>query len=133
MAAVAKIKSDGDFSKTKAFLQACIDLDAEGIAEKYGEVGVDYLAAATPADTGMTADSWDYEIEQDTNNKSKGGDYVIVFTNSNENDGANVALLLEYGHGTRQGGYVPPYEYIDSAIEEAYEEMVDEIMGEVDV
>lgn len=133
MANFFKLKSDGDFSKAKAFLRTCADIDAANIAEKYGEIGVDYLAAATPADSGLTADSWDYEVEQDVNNRSKGGDYVIVFSNSNEVDGANVALLLEYGHGTRQGGFVPPYEYIDSAIEEAYEEMVEEIMGEVDI
>lgn len=92
---------------------------------KYGERGVSLLESATPKDTGRTASSWSYEIEK----TSKG--YSLNFHNSNVNDGVNIALILQYGHGTGTGGYVQGRDYINPAIEQAFEEMLAELVQEV--
>lgn len=74
---------------------------------KYGQIGVDALAAATPKDSGETAASWTYEI------KRTRGTWEIIWRNTHVVDGAVIALLLQYGHGTGTGGYVPGRDYIN--------------------
>ena len=91
------------------------------IMERYGQSGVEQLAEATPKKTGLTSESWTYTI-----NKSKSG-YELVFNNTNVVDGANVAILIQYGHGTGWGGYVQGTDYINPVIEPLFQSMVDEI------
>lgn len=91
------------------------------IMERYGQSGVEQLAEATPKKTGLTSESWTYTI-----NKSKSG-YELAFNNTNVVDGANVAILIQYGHGTGWGGYVQGTDYINPVIEPLFQSMVDEI------
>lgn len=119
------ITQGGDFDKTLHFLDTMKNRNIESVLNRYGKHGVALLEDATPVDTGLTSQSWDYEIENNS------GDYTIYFTNSNENDGVNIAIILQYGHGTRNGGYVEPDDYINPAVKKAFEDMADELWEEV--
>ena len=100
--------------------------DARRILNKYGQKGVEALASATPKDTGLTADSWGYEIKKGPNETS------ITWTNSNVVDGwFNVALMIQYGHGTATGVYVEGIDYINPAIRSIFDAMAEEIWKEV--
>lgn len=91
----------------------------------YGERGVKALAAATPKDTGKTADSWTYSIEEGK------GTVSIVWSNTNVNKGLNIAVLLQYGHGTRNGGYVQGRDYINPALRPLFDEIANKAWEEV--
>ena len=120
-----KFVHKGDFSRTKKFLNKNKDIHQTDILEKYGMKGVAALAAATPIDTGKTASSWSYDIE-DT------GDSIhIYWTNTNINNYVNVALILQYGHGTGTGGYVEGIDYINPALRPIFDSMINEFWKEV--
>ena len=87
---------------------------------KCGELGVNALASATPVDTGLTASSWRYEIEE------KGDIITISFHNDNVNNGVNIALILNYGHATGNGGWVEGRNYIDPAIQPIFDKIIKE-------
>ena len=122
---LVKFTSKGDFSKTRKFLNHLIRADYLNVLEKYGQQGVAALASATPVDSGLTASSWNYEISHD--NKTT----TITWTNSNMNKGHDIAILLQYGHGTRNGGYVRGIDYINPAIRSVFEQMANEAWREV--
>ena len=98
------------------------------ILPKYAQQGVDALSDATPKDTGLTAASWSYEIIQNADSIS------IFFNNSNVVDGYyNVAILLQFGHGTRNGGYVAGRDYINPAILPVLEKIAKNAWEEVTI
>lgn len=119
------IKHKGDFKNTERFFKNSRNLRIEDILNKYGQVGVTALAAATPSETGLTAASWSYEIEVGSKSSS------IYWTNSNENQGVNIAVILQYGHGTGTGGYVSGRDYINPTIQPIFDEIADEAWKEV--
>ena len=119
------VTANGDFSNITKFLNKMSKRNARSLLNKYGERGVELLRSATPVKTGKTASSWRYDIQ------SSGGDYEIHWSNDNVNNGVNIAILLQYGHGTRQGGYVTGTDYINPALQKIFEEMADELWGEV--
>lgn len=120
-----KFKHHGDFKKTTTFLGRIRDLYYMRILEKYGKLGVEALSAATPVDSGETADSWAYEIIE-----TKDG-YKIAFNNTHTNDGVNIALLLQYGHATRNGTFVEGRDFINPAIQPIFDEIVEDVWKEV--
>lgn len=115
----------GDFSKLTDYLEKArnkvrgVDLD------KYGREGVAALASATPVDSGLTASSWYYEIKRTDNNTS------ITFLNSNVNQYVLIAIILQYGHGTRNGGWVEGRDYINPAIQPVFDKIADSAWREV--
>ena len=115
----------GDFSNTEKFFNSLLKLDYLNVLERYGQAGVAALASATPKDSGLTAASWDYEI---THN---GKETTIAFTNSNISNGVNIAIILQYGHGTKGGGYVAGRDYINPAIQPIFDKMANEAWREV--
>lgn len=120
-----KVKSNGDFSKTISFMnKAKKVVNLRGI-EKYAQEGVNALKAATPHDTGKTASSWSYEIKR-TNNS-----ITINFNNSNIVNGVPIAIILQYGHGTRNGGYVKGRDYINPAIQPIFDKLTNDAWKEV--
>lgn len=117
--------SKGDWSNTTKFLQKMKNLDLINMLDDYGRLGVEALAAATPVDTGKTASSWDYEIRK---NKDS---FSIYWRNTNVNNGIPIAILIQYGHVTKSGSYVPGYDYINPAIQPIFEEITQRITEEV--
>lgn len=120
------IKQKGNFNNIESFLKNVKKKQYKKILEKYAVLGVSALSAATPKDTGFTASSWSYEIEDDDNGMS------IHWTNSHIEKGyANIALLLQYGHGTRNGGYVEGRDYINPAMRPIFDKMANDAWMEV--
>lgn len=118
-------KHTGDFGSTKKFLKEVRSKRYRDILEKYGKEGVSALASVTPVDTGKTAASWDYEIVE-TN-----GTVSIYWKNSNIYRGIPIALIIQYGHGTKSGGYVQGRDYINPAIRPIFDRMTEELWKEV--
>lgn len=118
-------KQIGDFSKLTKYLERVKEAARISCLDKYGRMGVEALAAATPKDSGKTAQSWEYRIEH-----SKSG-YSLSFYNTNYNDGVPIAIILQYGHGTRNGGWVEGQDYINPAIEPIFKKLANEAWEEV--
>lgn len=119
------VKSKGDFSNTYTFLKRAQARDFLKKMNKYGEKGVSALSAATPVSTGKTAASWSYEISQA--NKT----VTISWKNSNVVNGVPIAIILQYGHGTRNGGYVQGRDYINPTIQPIFDEILKSAWEEV--
>ena len=118
-------KQKGDFSKLTSFLEKAKEAARIGDLDKYGREGVVALAAATPVDSGLTANSWYYEIEH------KNGSATINFCNSNIQNGVPIAIILQYGHGTRNGGWVQGVDYINPAIQPIFDKIANSAWKEV--
>ena len=117
--------SKGDFKKTDTWLEKLKEVFKVGDLNKYGRMGVEALRSATPKDSGETANSWGYEIIR------KEGQTKIVWTNSHINKGVNIAVILQYGHGTGTGGYVQGIDYINPAMKPVFQDIVDQALKEV--
>lgn len=115
----------GDFSKTKQYLKKMNSSTLRTVLNRYGQKGVDALVAATPVRTGLTANSWYYEIE------IKNGTYSISFLNSNIQNGVPIAIILQYGHGTGTGGWVQGRDYIYPAIQPIFDQLTKDLWREV--
>jgi hypothetical protein len=120
-----RLTSRQEGKNTEDFLKKAKELKIESVLNKYGAKGVQALAAATPVDSGRTASSWGYEIE----NTGKG--WAIHWTNDNINKYVNVAVILQYGHGTGTGGYVAGRDYINPALAPIFQEIADEAWKEI--
>ena len=118
-------RQKGDFSKLSSYLRRQKDRKRFGILDKYGKEGVTALASATPVDSGLTAKSWYYEIKQ------VDGYTTISFNNSNIQDGVPIAIILQYGHGTRNGGWVQGRNYINPAIQPIFDKIAESAWREV--
>lgn len=119
------IKQRGDFKNLEKFLKKASKMDFFQNLERYAREGVSALASATPIDSGETAASWDYEIRTTKNQVS------IYWTNSNVNNGIPIAVLIQYGHGTKNGGYVLGRDYINPAIRPIFDKIADSVWKEV--
>ena len=120
-----QIRQKGDFKKLTSFLERSKEGLDIGVLDKYGRKGVAALSSATPVDTGLTASSWFYKIE------NKNGVAKIEFHNSNIQNGVPIAVILQYGHGTRNGGYVVGRDYINPAIQPVFDELAENAWKEV--
>lgn len=120
-----RFRQKGDFSKTTNFLKRAKDKVYLEDLDKYGRQGVAALASATPIDSGKTASSWYYKIEN-TKESAK-----ITFYNSNVQNGVSIAIILQYGHGTRNGGWVEGRDYINPAVQPIFDKIVDDAWREV--
>ena len=118
-------KHKGNFSKATSFLERAKESFHVGILDKYGRLGVAALSQATPKDTGVTAASWSYKIQ------NEGDTAVLSFHNSNFNNGVPIAIILQYGHGTGTGGWVEGRDYINPAIQPVFDELANAVMKEV--
>ena len=113
------------FKKTNSFFEKIKETFGNGLLDKYGRMGVEALAEATPKDTGKTAASWYYTIER------KNDIIIITWSNSNFNDGVPIAVILQYGHATRNGGYVQGIDYINPAMKPVFEKIAEDAWKEV--
>lgn len=119
------IKSKGNFKKTDNLLAKILKRDYVTVLTKYGQLGVEALRNATPVDTGLTANSWSYEIVEDSSG------IKIYWKNSNIVKGVPIAVILQYGHGTGTGGYVEGTDYINPALKSVFEKIADAAWKEV--
>ena len=119
------ITHSGNFNKSETFLKNTTKIGYLRILEKYGREGAAALALATPVDTGLTSSSWGYEVH------SSGNSFTINWTNSDIVDGVLIAIILQYGHGTRNGGYVQGRDYINPALRSVFDKIADEAWKEV--
>ena len=118
-------RQKGDFRKVTRYLERAKEVVRLGDLDRYGREGVAALASATPVDTGKTADSWYYKIEH------KQGSATITFNNSNIQNGVPIAIILQYGHGTRNGGWVEGRDYINPAIQPIFDKIAENAWKEV--
>ena len=118
-------RQKGDFSKLSRYFEQVKEAAKIGVLDKYGQEGVAALASATPVDSGKTANSWYYEI------KRQNGLVSIEFKNANINKGVNIAIILQYGHGTGTGGWVQGRDYINPAIQPIFDKIADDAWKEV--
>jgi hypothetical protein len=114
------IKQKGSFNNTETWLRKMKEKDRLAILSRYGSLGVNALSNATPTETGLTAESWSFSIVQ------RPGYYSIRWHNSHVEDGIPIAIILQYGHGTRTGGYVQGRDYIMPAIRPIFDQIVAE-------
>ena len=125
MSSSIKMVCTGSFNKTEKFLKKAHNASKTIDLTKYGEKGVAALQAATPTRTGLTASSWYYKIEK------SGSTITLSFLNSNVNSGVPIAIILQYGHGTNNGGWVQGRDYINPALRPVFDEMAQAIWKEV--
>ena len=120
-----KFRQKGDFSKLTRYFERVKEVVKLGELDKYGREGVAALESATPVDTGLTASSWRYEIDHGKDSVS------ISFYNDNIQNGVPIAIILQYGHGTRNGGWVQGRDYINPVIRPLFDKIADEAWKEV--
>lgn len=125
MPKIIVFRQKGNFKKTSGFLKRVTRLDLDAVLDAYGRKGVEALADATPKATGKTAASWNYRV-------TKGKDSIVItWSNTNIVDGVPIAVILQYGHGTRNGGYVEGIDYINPAMKPIFEEIAHRAWREV--
>ena len=124
-----RITHHGDFLKTERFLRKTKTKFGSDylhqILDKYGNEGVEALRQSTPKDSGKTAESWGYEILE-SNDAVR-----LVWTNSNVNKGVPIAIILFYGHGTRNGGYVQGRDYINPVLQPIFNKIAEQAWKEI--
>lgn len=120
-----RFKQKGDFKNLESFLNKASKFDMRSILDRYGREGVEALRSNTPIDSGLTASSWDYYIE--TNKRTS----KIVWTNTHNISGVNIAIILQYGHATKNGGYVQGQDYINPAIRPIMDKIAEDVWREV--
>lgn len=120
-----RFRQKGNFSRINGFFERVAEAIRLGRLDKYGREGVAALAKATPKDTGRTAESWSYDIRRSN------GSVEISFYNSNINKGVSIAVILQYGHGTKGGGWVEGVDYINPAIRPIFKKIANEAWEEV--
>lgn len=118
-------KHKGNFNNFETLAKRVVNRDYLSILDKYGREGVAALAAATPVDTGKTANSWNYDVRRFS------GGATITWTNSNIVDGVPIAIILQYGHGTQYGTYVEGRDYINPAMQSVFDDLASEVWKEV--
>ena len=125
MNSIIRITHKGSFRKTETFMKRTLKHNYMQILDRYGKRGVEILQNATPKDSGVTADSWYYEIYND------GKAVHLSWFNSNENNGVSVVILLLYGHGLQNGGYVQGNDFVTPAIQPLLNELANKAWREV--
>lgn len=122
---VITLEHHGNFTKTEQYFEKLKNKWGVGTLDKYGRRGIQYLQEATPKDTGLTASSWTYKIIHDR------GGATIIWENKNFQNGVNIAMILQYGHGTKNGGWVEGIDYINPSLEKVFKEMTADAVREV--
>lgn len=119
------VRHKGSFSKTIRYMVKAKESVRDIDLDRFGKEGVAALSSATPIDSGETAIQWYYEIERGN------GSTVITFNNSNIQNGVPIAIILQYGHATRNGGLVEGRDYINPAIQPVFDNIAENAWKEV--
>jgi hypothetical protein len=119
------VTSSGDFKETIKFLEFMKSGDVFHHLDRYGRQGVDALSSASPVDTGRMSQSWGYQLGHEK------GRYSISWFNTDKEGGVNIAVIIQYGHGTGTGGYVQGRDYINPAMRPIFDKIVEDIWRQV--
>lgn len=119
------LETSGTWQNTESWLKRMSKTDIYKTLDKYGKMGVDALAKATPKESGETAGSWSFRT------KISGRNAKIEWLNTHINQGVNIAVILQYGHGTGTGGYVQGRDYINPAIRPVFDQITESVWKEV--
>jgi len=119
-----KIKEKGSFDNIERFLDQYDEKRIDGILSHYGELGCQALLEATPKRTGLTSRSWTYKI------RHSGKKTYLEWHNTNIQNGAVVAVLIQYGFVTTRGYRVEGRDYINPALKPILEEIEKSVKGE---
>jgi hypothetical protein len=122
---VLEITSSGSFAKTEAFLHFLQRGKMFDNLSTYGQRGVDALRSATPIETGETSEDWGYQIGK------RPGRVAISWFNTHNEDGVNIAVIIQYGHGTGTGGWVEGRDYINPAMRPIFDKILDDVWRQV--
>lgn len=120
-----RFRHRGSFKNSEDFLQRSKKINPKQILEKYAREGVQALRSATPKDSGETAEAWDFEIVGTT------AGFKLNWLNSSMNDGIPIAILLQYGHGTRSGTFIEGRDFINPAMRPIFDKIAENIWKEV--
>lgn len=120
-----KIKHTGNFKKTETFLNRISNPSKLAKWNALAMEGINALSLYTPKDTGETASSWGYEIKIDSSG------IKIFWTNYNLVDGVPLVILLQYGHASRDNGYVEGRDFINPAMRPVFDRIEQEVWKEV--
>ena len=123
--ALVVMKQSGSLKNFEGFLYKNRKRRLYQLLNEYGKQGVELLRDATPVDTGKTATGWDYEIEVNSQGIS------LYWVNNNVNEGVPIAILIQYGHATRNGSYVQGIDYINPTLRPLFESMATKLWKEV--
>lgn len=119
------LSSEGSWGSVEKFLKNAASGGQFKILSRYGEKGVSALSAASPKDSGTMASSWSYEVELGVTKSA------IYWSNSNEEGGVNIAVIIQHGHGTGTGGYVQGRDFINPAMRPIFDEIANAVWMEV--
>jgi hypothetical protein len=119
------VNHKGNFNNTERFFRGALNRNYMGILDKYARKGVELLKNATPIDSGDTANAWDFQITQNKKGVS------VIWTNSNDTEGIPVVILIQYGHSTRNGGYVEGRDFINPALRPIFDQIASDMWEEV--
>lgn len=115
----------GDFNKVQKWLNSLLDKEYLNVISIYGQKGVEALRAATPVDSGLAASSWNYQISFER------GYTTLAWTNDDIEGGCSVVILIDRGHATKSGSWVPGLHFIDTALDPVIKELEDAVWREV--
>lgn len=118
-------RNKGNFSKATRYFERVKQSMKRVDFNKYGQTGVAALSSDTPVESGKTANSWYYEVIE------KKGSVTISFNNRNIQNGVPIAIILQYGHGTRNGGWVEGRDYINPSIQPVFDKIANDAWKEV--
>ena len=115
----------GDFNKVQKWLNSLLNKDYLNVLSQYGQKGVNALRAATPVNSGLAASSWNYQISLER------GYTTLTWTNDDIEGGCSVVILIDRGHATKSGSWVPGLHFIDTALDPIIKELEDAVWREV--
>lgn len=120
-----KIRNKGSWDRTDKFFKKSVKITKIENITALAERCIELLKAETPKDSGLTAESWSYQIDKTKNKKT------LYITNSNIQNGVKVALLIEFGHATVGGTWVEGKDFIGPITQKAYNDILNETWKEL--
>lgn len=118
-------KNKGNFKKLSTYFKKSVKVTRVKNVNVLADTCLQKLKEATPLDSGLTASAWSYKIQR------KKGYRRITFYNSNIQNGVKIALLIEYGHVSRNGTWVKGERFIHPTIKENYTKILNQTWKEL--
>ena len=119
-------ETKGDFKNVEKWLTEMAKINPKTFVQEAANQGVQALKNATPKDTGETANGWYSEV------KIRGGIAEVAWKNrAHSSENVSIAKIIELGHGTGNGGYVPPNPFIKKAMDAVFNNVDSKVTKEL--